>query len=536
MTTFFRTIFFILFLSACCVKLTAQTSRTNQPRLVVGIMVDGLQQNHIDALWNYLDPNGFKKIISKGANCQNLTYNIVSAGYASDIAAALTGTTPNYNGVIGDNYFNTKSHNIESILTDENQVGIGTSQKLSAHYLLSSTILDELMLAYPKKSKSYAIAIEPEAAIMMGGHTANSVAWIDDSNLKWVTTGYYADGLSRWADDMNVNGEFKTNATRSWEPLFNINTYLNRPAKEDKKAGFHYEPNSRSNKRSTSTIIKNTPAANRLVTDLGIKTLINAQLGLDVYPDMLMLEYTVRTPNEKTSTLQTAEKEDIYLRLDKDIQTLLLNIESKVGLDKTLVFVFTNQSDIHSPTELGENKIPAGYFNARRSTALLSTYLMAIYGQEKWINGYYGKNIYLNKQKIEEKKINLREMQQTIADFMLEFEGIRAAYPITKLLNENGGVDSEMGRIKNSSHKRSMGDVVISLLPGWIEVDDKNLAVGESNSIVSYSPAYFYGWKIQPQTIMKNYHITDIAPTLSKIVNIPVPNAATGKPIEEILK
>lgn len=526
----------LIFFSLSGLALFAQPNTTERPRLVVGVMVNGLQQKHIDALWNYLDPNGLKKIISKGTNCQNVTYNITSAGYASDIAAIVSGTTPSYNGIVGDNYYNKKTHSIESILNDEHQIGIGTNQKLSAHYLQSSTILDELMLTYPKKSKSYVVAINPEAAIMLGGHTANSVAWLDDASLKWVTTGYYSNGLSHWADDMNINGEFKTNATKTWEPLFNINTYLNRPAKEDKKAGFRYEPNSRPNSRSATTILKNTPAANRLVTDLGIKILTGEKLGTDIYPDMLMLEYTVKTPNEKSNSLQTAEKEDIYLRLDKDIASLIQKIESTSGLDKTLIVLVTNQSDLHSPTELGENKIPAGYFNARRSTSLLGTYLMAIYGQEKWIDGYYGKSIFLNKQKIEEKKINLAEMQQVIADFMIEFEGIQAAYPISKLLSENGTTNSEIGRIKNSIHKRSLGDVIITLLPGWVEVDDKNIPVGESNSIVSYSPVYFYGWKIEPQTLMKEYQITDIAPTLSKILNIPTPNATTGKPIEEILK
>ena len=81
-----------------------------------------------------------------------------------------------------------------------------------------------------------------------------------------------------------------------------------------------------------------------------------------------------------------------------------------------------------------------------------------------------------------------------------------------------------------------MGDVIITLLPGWLEVDNKNNPVGESNAIVSYTPLYFYGWKIKPQTITGSYQSTDIAPTLARILNIPIPNASIGRQIEEITK
>jgi hypothetical protein len=95
-----------------------------------------------------------------------------------------------------------------------------------------------------------------------------------------------------------------------------------------------------------------------------------------------------------------------------------------------------------------------------------------------------------------------------------------------------GNANTEMVRIRNSSNKNSVGDVIITLLPGWIEVDNKNNPVGESNAIVSYSPVYFYGWQIKPQTISTSYQTTDIAPTISRILDIPMPNASVGRPIE----
>lgn len=525
----------ILFFSITS-KVVSQNSNTEPPRLVVGIMVDGLQHKHLELLWHYFNQNGFRQISEKGAICTNVNYNILSGGNASDAACIMTGSTPFYNGVSGNNYYNRESIEVSSIIYDATQEGIGSSMTVSPKNLLASTIVDELKLTNFKRSKCHVVAINPEEAIMMGGHTANSVSWIDDEKLQWVTTGYYTNGLSSWADDQNINGTFSNLANRNWKPLFDINSYLSPALNEDKKNGFSYDANNKRNKNTNITILKNTPSANELVTELGIRILNEEQLGTDNIPDMLLLQYTVRTPFEKTPALNTAEKEDMYMRLDKNIAYLLQTITEKVNIDKTLVVLFANQTPTHSADELKEKRIPSGHFNASRSMALLSNYLIALYGQEKWISGYYGKNIFLNRHKILEKKKNYHEMQQVVADFMLEFEGIQSAYTATEIINSGTSSNNEVEKIKNSLNKKSMGDVVITLLPGWSEVDDKNNAVSESTAINEQTSLYFYGWQIRPQKITTHYEMTNLAPTLAKILNISMPNACIGKPISEIVR
>ena len=505
---------------------------TEKPKLVVGIMIDGLQQEHINAFWNNFGTRSLRSIVEEGTVLNQVRYNIVSAGNASDVATFMTGTIPSYHGVAGNQYFNRKTKQEESILLDANQVGIGTSHRYSAHRLLSSTVLDELMLSNSGRSKSYVVGIEPEAAIMLGGHTANSVTWIDDVFIRWAATGYYAQGLSSSADRMNIDQSFYTISEAKWQPSLPVNTFLwNFGAGK----AFEYKPSARKNADSPQTILRSTPAANTLVTDLAIKLIKEERLGKDMHPDMLMLQYTVRTPNERFSTVKSIEKEDMYLRLDADIKRLMERINWDVGFENTLIFVFSNISGVHTPIELGDNKIPAGYFNANRSIALLNTYLMAIYGQERWVEGYSGKNIFLNRRKIEEKKLNLREMQQVVADFMLEFEGVRATYTTAQVLMLPLSTDLDAVNIRNSYHKISGGDVVISLLSGWLEVDNQNNPIGETNSTNVETSVYFYGWKIPQQKINKPYHITDIAPTLSYILDIPFPNANIGKLVEELI-
>ena len=70
-----RYVLLILVITNICGSVFAQPSVVERPRLVVGIMVDGMQQKHLDLLWSYFDPHGFKKIVGQGTNLRNVSYN-----------------------------------------------------------------------------------------------------------------------------------------------------------------------------------------------------------------------------------------------------------------------------------------------------------------------------------------------------------------------------------------------------------------------------------------------------------------------------
>ncbi|HQB28442.1 MAG TPA: alkaline phosphatase family protein [Paludibacter sp.] len=518
-------------LSTLWLLFMVQFAFSEQPRLFVGIMVDGLQQRHIEQLNERFSHSGFKKLTSQGAALTRVTCNFVSAGNVSDIATLTSGTIPYYHGVVSNRIYNRLSGKIESVFQDVSQSGIESHLTLSAKHFRSTNVVDELMMAHQRKSKAFAIGLHAEDVIALGGHAANGVVWIDSDSMKWSSTTYYQGGMPWQALDMNENGAFQRFADRVWQPLYNPATYI-AAVDGEKMQSFEYHSTTKKHNQTSSTIIKNMPAANSLVAELALRLLHEHDLGMDEFTDALMLQFTVRTPNEKNLALQSLEKEDMYLRLDDELQFLIQKIEYKVGADKVLFVLFGNQTAGYSPEELKAHHVDAGYFNANRSMALLNSYLMAIYGYEKWVAGYYGKNIFLNKKLIEEKEIDLKKMQELAIEFMLEFEGVQSAFGYTQLMQTGGSPDSEMAKLRNSTHKNTAGDIILTLMPGWLEVDDESNPVGESNDLVSYLPIWFYGAKIPAKTITKQYQITDIAPTISEILNIPFTNANLGRPIE----
>ena len=102
-------------------------------------------------------------------------------------------------------------------------------------------------------------------------------------------------------------------------------------------------------------------------------------------------------------------------------KTLFLCLEIRQINTRLLSWAKTIYPDILVPTDQCRWQIPL---------------FDGVMDKKRWITGYYGKNIFwTNKNRRE--KLNLREMQQTVADFTHEFEG-SFSISVSQLLNMGG--------------------------------------------------------------------------------------------------
>lgn len=510
------------------------TIHLEKPRLVVFIVVDGLKTEHIHTLWNDLNKNGFKRLYEQGAVCNHAYYPILSTGLAPDFATLATGSTPFYHGIVGNSFFNRVTNELQPSLEDDNYNGIGTADALSLQALLASTCSDELKMNTGGKSKIFSIGIHAADAMLLAGHAADGAVWVNRETANLATSTFFALGLPRWADQANVNHWVENGIKQEWRPLYNITSYFFPAAHPDASHGFDYQNNGTSMSQIMATY-KTSPFVNTLVKDLAVKAITDEKMGQDDYPDFLGLEFSVEVKGDPSSELSSAEKEDMYLRLDNDLADLINQIDSYVGLNHTIIVLTGTQGEPHQQKTLEKYNIPTGQFVPVRSMALLNLYLMAIYGQHQWVLGCHDKNIYLDHAYIEQKGISLQQIQEKTAHFMLELQGVQTALTDSEIMAADGNGFDEASRMKNSFNKRRSGDVVFTLMPGWVEVDNNGKILSIDNDRHSYVPIVFFGDGILPQ-MMSNLSITDIAPTISSLLQTQFPNANVGTPIPLITK
>jgi len=502
--------------------------QSEPPKLVVCIVVDQLRGDYIQYFAPTFGEKGFKRLMNEGLFYHQVDFGFHNLGTAASIATLYTGTYPYYHGIVSDKKFDFESKREVSIVHDEAYLGNYTMDKFSAENLLSSTVSDELKVASEGQSDVFTIAPNAEEAILSAGKYANAAFWLDNSNGKWATTTYYKN-VPWYIDRYNINQPISNNPERTWTPtLTNYNAF---PYTKIRQAFKHTISKGDHDKYIR---IKQTPFINTEITNLASVFFEYADFGKRSYPDFLSIcyyagDYFYRRNKEEYSI----EIQDLYLRLDKEIERLLNLIDEKVGLSQALV-VLTSSGYFNTVSDAQELFKPAGAFFPSRCTALLNGYLMAIYGDGNWVNGYYEGQIYLNRKLIKDRGIDWDEILRKSADFVSQFSGVQEVTTAGQWLVDDAG---RAVYFRRGMHKKISGDIFIELQPGWVVSEENQMqTIDYTKNNLALSPLFIMGNGIKSEQIYRKVKATQIAPTLTHVLRIRPPNGSKELPLEEFLE
>lgn len=423
------------------------------PRLTVVVVVDGMTQENLADLRSYW-PAGGLRTLSEEAYQTTVDFPHLVYGGQETTATLMTGTTPSHHGIMADTYFSRTDRNVHATFEDRQSAGIGTDLDLSPRSLLSVSLSDEWRIQQGTQAKIYAVGLQPEATVLMAGHAANACCWLDSREQKWATTSFYAEGLPAAADAMNVSGRIAELANRPWTPRMDVSMYM-RPTPEERKKPFSYTPNAQ---------LLHTPAANTLVIEMALALQKDLQLGADNTPDLLLLQLTTLSPRATSDALASAEQEDMYLGINQDLGFLMEQLNRRIGKAQYQLLVVGRPVLGYSAQTLEMAGLPVRHFNVDRAAALTGTYLMAMYGHERWVDGGYGPFIYLNRTLIEQKRLSLETFQRQVANFLMDFEGVQVAFPIHEAITSEDRI---------SIYRKHAGDVYFQLQDNWLLDSDE---------------------------------------------------------------
>jgi hypothetical protein len=488
-------------------NLQAQTA-PEMPKLVVVVVIDQLRGDYLDYSLPVFGDKGFKRLMRNGLCYRSVEFDLPNKCEASSVADIFTGASSYYNGIGGDAYFDWEKNREISIVEDENFIGNYTSARVSPLSMTASTIGDELKIASQGQSRVYAIAANATSAVLSAGKYANAAFWLDETTGQWATSTYYKEFPS-YIENYNAHEAIGNYQEWQWKQSYASFTPL---PYSDLKDPFTYKFAKNDNARFKK--MKHTPLLNAEITNLAEKFFDNAGFTRQKTPDMFILHYYAGNYEDSpASSDYNYEIQDIYYRLDKEIEKLLELIERKIGLKRTLI-VLTSTGYYRPLPKQNTIFKPAGEFYPNRCTSLLNMYLMAIYGRENWVKGYFDKQIFLNKQLAEEKQIKWNDLLTSAAEFAAQFSGVRH---VTKLAD-----DSRLP-------VRHRGDLLLELQSGWVIADLPN--VSPQPIAIPTAPLIFFGENVRKEQVANPVKATQIAPTLSYLLRIPAPNACKERPL-----
>ena len=244
-------------------------------------------------------------------------------------------------------------------------------------------------------------------------------------------------------------------------------------------------------------------------------------------PDMLSLVYDAKVPIEK-DVLNKQLLQYKYIQLDKELEKLITQIESKVGKHNVLFVVtstgYCNEQDI----DYSKYRIPNGTFYVNRTANLLNMYLGAIYGQDKYVESCFYNQLYLDIQLIEQKRINTSELLNRAQTFLMQLSGVSNVFTSKNLLLSG---DDNSSRLRKWFYPNNCGDLIVEVSPGWKLLNEEKFQQYTSKESTMPFPLIFYGTGITAKDITTPITIDRIAPTIAKSIRIRAPNACSVTPL-----
>ncbi|MDR3188778.1 MAG: alkaline phosphatase family protein [Prevotellaceae bacterium] len=513
----------------------------DKPKLIVQVVVGQLRSDYLLRFKNNLASGGFKLLITEGAFCQNARYSHLLTQTAPGLATIATGAAPARHGIPSDRWYDRAQNDMQEVCFDAKTAPIESSNdrlRKSPKHLLASTFSDELKLL-EKKSTVIGVSMLPEEAILLSGHNSNAAYWYDEMSGKFVSSSYYMEELPQWAQEFNQKKFTDTYVNRSWETLLPTRKY----AAYSKNSGDAPEgagnlvlkaASTTKNGRLSYAKLLETPYGDNLVKDFAISAIVNENMGHNNATDMITIYFGAMRSIGSSYGALSMELEDAFYRTDQNLKHLISFLATHVGKENLLLVLTSDHGVNLSQQQLKEAGMPHGVFDYNKAQVLLRSYLNIVYGKGDWVKSFSQKQIFLNHTLIEDSNLRLSEVQERTATFVLQFSGVANA-ATAHVLSGATFTDGAMQYMQNSFFPKRSGDVILNLEAGWTE----SATSSDANSAYSYDthvPLVFYGWRVKRKAIPARVDMTDIAPTLSTLVGISTPNAASGNVIAEIVE
>ena len=174
-------------------------------------------------------------------------------------------------------------------------------------------------------------------------------------------------------------------------------------------------------------------------------------------------------------------------------------------------------------------RLPGGVFDMRRAVSLLNIYLANLYGKGNYIDATFGTEIFFNRRRISEQRIDFGELQRRAADFLLDLSGVKTVYPGRELLT--GASNQASSAAQAAYFPQRSGDVIIVLRPGWRSIGADGQTTAPVTAARTDFPLIFYGCGIARRQIGTPVCVEYLAPTVSKALRIRAPSGCAHSPL-----
>lgn len=541
-------LFALMLVSFSALAQKKEIKKVDRPKLVVGIVADQMRWDYLYRYQNHYGKGGFNRLLSSGFSFENVMITHSPSKTAVGHSVIYSGSVPAINGITGNSWVEVPSGKKMYCVSDSTVDAVGLvagsedrdAGRMSPKNLLVTTITDELRLATNFRSKVVGVSLKDRASILPAGHAANIAYWLDDVSGRFITSTYYAKDLPRWVEDFNEMKLPDQLVSKGWNTLLPIESYTQSTEDyvpwegrfiKEKRSVFPHDLSIDYN--ASKGTIRKTPFGNTLTLEFAKRALEGHDLGKGEETDFLTVNLASTDYVGHMYGPNSVEIEDVYIRLDRDLEAFFDYLDKKIGKSNYLVFLTADHGAAHVPAFLTEHKIPSGVLNGGTVRKALNKVLNDEFGQKDLVTSVLNDRVHFDKAKIKTAD-EYEKIKRSAINILGAIEGVQMVVDLENIDKEAVPEPIKSMLVNGYNRKRS-GPLVIVPEPAWFAGSKTGTTHGVWNPYDTHIPLVFMGWNISKGKSNQLHSMTDIAPTLAALLKIQMPNGCVGKPLTEIL-
>lgn len=509
-----------------------------RPRLVVFLVVDGLPQRQVVDYREQLAPDGLRRFLDRGAWFPDAHYGYAFSVTAPGHATMLTGAYPHRTGIIGNDWRDPVTGEVEYCTGDDRYTYIGnTTKKLdgtSPKNLKVETVGDVLRRANPD-SKVIAISGKDRGSILPAGKSGIAYMYMSQSG-QFASSTFYMKEHPPWVDSYNGQKNADRYFHAEWKALLPQTAYAKSlpdnqkwyvkggalPAKmgdgQDKPGAPFY-----------SALLRS-PFVDEMTLQFARAAIRGEGLGSDDAPDILSVSLSGHDYVNHGFGAESRLSHDHVLQLDLLLQSFFHDLDAMVGKDNYVAVLTADHGFMPAPEYAAAKGVGGGRQSGSQAIERMNKALGARFGDGKWVKYISARSFVIDRKLAADRKVDANVLMEEVRTLALAEPGVMAAY--TRPEFESGSKKGQpwFDPMAKSWNRERSGDVEFALKAYWMMTTSSAATHGSPHPYDTHIPILFYGpaW-VKAGRNDTRVEVVDVAPTLARMLGVAAPPASEGR-------
>ena len=490
-------------------------------------MVDQMRGDYVERFkgdWS----KGLKRLVTQGAWFRNAAYPYLNTVTCAGHATVSTGALPHVHGIVANTWWERKENRLTTCTEDpaspDVTYGPPAAGGESAARLVVPTFTDEMR--NQRHAHVVTLSLKARSAIMLAGHGADAVVWLNDALNGWATSATYSKSpvpaVKTFVDANPIAADYG----KTWNRILSPSQYHDADdleAEAPPRGWTRMFPHVLAGTAGAADAFfyhqwETSPYADAYLGRFAAALAESFQLGKHDGTDVLAVSFSSTDIVGHQFGPDSQEVQDMYAHLDQTIGALLDRLDALVGRDQYVVTLTADHGVTAIPEQAMKRSLNAGRLTASAIVDPAEKRAQAAAGAGKYIASLVGNDLYFEPgmyQKLESNPGALDAVIETIA----ATPGIAKVFRSSELRNATNGTDPLLRAAALSYYEGRSGDLVIALKPGWM-FGVGGTTHGSANHDDQYVPVLFMGRGVKPGQYTQAVTPADVAPTLAALCGI----------------